>query len=83
MILNEPLSFVNLPVSTAAQDLLQQMLVKDVTARIKPENIKKHPFFAGLDFNKLLMRELPTPVHLDVVGRIHYSLVIKDRYALL
>jgi hypothetical protein len=67
MILNDPLSFGSESVSPPARDLLQRMLAKDIAARIKPEAVKKHPFFASIDFDKLLMRDLPTPVQLEVV----------------
>jgi len=49
-------------VSANAKDLLTKLLERDPTKRLSsPADIKKHPFFAGLDFDKLLLFEVEPP----------------------
>jgi len=49
-------------VSPAAKDLLGKLLERDPNKRlINPDDIKKQPFFAGLDFEKLLLFEVEPP----------------------
>jgi len=60
-IMNEPL---NIPdtVSPNAADLLRKLLERDPTKRLaNPVEIKKHPFFKGIDFEKLLLFEVEPP----------------------
>ena len=39
------------------KDLLEKILVKDPEKRISLEEIKKHPYFQEIDFNKVLKKE--------------------------
>jgi serine/threonine protein kinase len=60
-IMNEELVVPD-AVSPAAKDLLKKLLERDPNKRlINPEDIKKHPFFNGLDFEKLLLFEIEPP----------------------
>ena len=45
-----------------------QCLKKDPAERIKDADIKSHPWFAGLDWDKLLKKEIPAPWKPDVKG---------------
>ena len=48
--------------SPTAQHLITKLLEKDVRQRLAdPTKIKAHPFFAGLDWEKLAQRELTPP----------------------
>eukprot|EP00826_Nyctotherus_ovalis_P040268 TRINITY_DN394_c0_g1_i34.p1 TRINITY_DN394_c0_g1~~TRINITY_DN394_c0_g1_i34.p1 ORF type:complete len:266 (-),score=75.37 TRINITY_DN394_c0_g1_i34:95-892(-) len=61
-ILKEPLDLSNPNLSPNAKDLLGHMLEKDVTKRMTSiSDIKKHPFFAGVDFTKIFMRAVKPP----------------------
>ena len=71
-ILSEPLCTDDLNFSDNANDLLQKMLKKRVKDRIKPENIKKHPFFATINFDKLLAKEITPPFKPTLVIPIAY-----------
>lgn len=63
---NEP-QFYNFH-SEEAQDLLQKLLQKNPEERIRnPEEIKKHKFFRGIDWELLMKREiLKTPYKPEV-----------------
>jgi len=60
-ILNSPLNLSHKSLSVNAKDLLSKILEKKQGDRIKPENIKKHPFFAAMNFEGLLRKEVPAP----------------------
>ena len=60
-ILNEPLDLTHENLSKAAKDLLSRMLEKDLAKRIKPEDVKKHGFFATINFDDLLKKEVKAP----------------------
>ena len=50
-----------------ARDIVKKMLQSDLTKRygnLKGESrdIKNHPWFQGLDWHKVVRRELPTPI---------------------
>lgn len=51
-------------ISKEAKDLLNQLLNKRPDKRITLEKAKQHEFFKGLDWAKLMKRELTPPVHL-------------------
>jgi len=60
-IMNEPL---NIPdtVSPNAADLLRKLLERDPSKRLSnPVDIKKHAFFKGIDWEKLLLFEVEPP----------------------
>ena len=61
-----PLSHPNL--SADAKDLLRKMLRKRPEDRIKPADVKKHPFFATMNFDKLLAKEIPPPFKPELVS---------------
>lgn len=46
-------------------DLISQLLIKDPSRRLGSESgaseIKKHPFFAGINWDLMLQKKLPTP----------------------
>ena len=45
--------------SAAARDLISQLLAKDASERIQDAGlIMRHPFFAQIDWEKLMKREL-------------------------
>ncbi len=44
------------------------MLEKDPTKRISPEVVKRYPFFAPIDFDKLSRKELSAPYKPKVVS---------------
>lgn len=55
-ILHEPADLSNENLSEVAKSLLRGLLAKDVKARIKPADIKKHPFFASVDWMKVKVK---------------------------
>lgn len=66
MIIKEPLYTDNL--TPVAKDLLKKMLAKRIEDRIKPHDIKKHPFFVSINFEKLLAKEITSPFKPDLVS---------------
>ena len=51
------------------RDLLLRLLVKDPEMRLSdPNEIMEHPFFAGIDWQKMLARQCTTPYVPDVEG---------------
>lgn len=66
-IVNAPLDVSNPNLSANAKDLLKKMLVKRVQDRLKVPDIKKHPFFSGIDFHKLYMKSIKPPFKPEVV----------------
>jgi RAC serine/threonine-protein kinase len=53
--------------SDDAKDLISKLLDRDPNLRLKdPSLIKRHPFFRGLDFEKLEKKEVPPPFVPDV-----------------
>jgi serine/threonine protein kinase len=64
IVYNEPdFKFLGIDVniSNEAKDLLLQLLKKDPKERIKPENIPKHSWFEGINFDYILLRKLIPP----------------------
>jgi len=56
-------------VSPQAKDLLNKLLNKNPKQRIGVKDkseIKRHPFFKGIDWEKLLDREIKPPIHLKL-----------------
>lgn len=48
--------------SAEAKDLLQQLLIKNPDDRLQdPLMIMKHPFYAGVDWDQLMLRQISTP----------------------
>lgn len=66
-ILFEPICTDDEKLSPDAKDLLQKMLKKKPEERIAPADIKKHPFFASIDFEKLLAKKIEPPFKPDLV----------------
>lgn len=60
-ILKLPVDLTHENLSPASKDLLRKMLEKNVADRITVDKIKKHPFFAGIDWSKLLMKTGKAP----------------------
>lgn len=48
--------------SRLSADLIRLLLNKNMNARIKIEDIFRHPFFNGVDFDKLLKKEVSAPI---------------------
>lgn len=69
-IIAEPLCVDDERLSPNAKDLLRKMLVKRIEHRIKPCDIKKHPFFSSVNFDKLLAKEVTPPFKPDLVPTI-------------
>eukprot|EP00826_Nyctotherus_ovalis_P049482 TRINITY_DN5992_c0_g1_i1.p1 TRINITY_DN5992_c0_g1~~TRINITY_DN5992_c0_g1_i1.p1 ORF type:complete len:363 (-),score=132.27 TRINITY_DN5992_c0_g1_i1:1249-2337(-) len=65
-IVFEPLSVEDERLSLHARDLLEKMLRKKPEERIAPADIKKHPFFAPIDFEKLLAKKIEPPFKPDL-----------------
>eukprot|EP01099_Mayorella_cantabrigiensis_P003426 TRINITY_DN262_c0_g1_i2.p1 TRINITY_DN262_c0_g1~~TRINITY_DN262_c0_g1_i2.p1 ORF type:complete len:373 (-),score=100.12 TRINITY_DN262_c0_g1_i2:422-1540(-) len=51
--------------SPEASDVLQKLLVKNPAERLKSPEIRKHPFFNGIDWEKLLAKEIKPPFEPD------------------
>ena len=67
-ILNAPLNLSNPNVSANAKDLLTRMLNRDISIRlISTQEIKKQPFFAPIDFNKVMQKEIKPPFKPEIV----------------
>jgi serum/glucocorticoid-regulated kinase 2 len=66
-IILEPLPFDHENLTSTAKDFLQKMLVKQVEDRIKPSDMKKHPFFSSISFDKLLAKQIAPPFKPDLV----------------
>jgi len=49
-------------ISKEGKDLLNQLLNKRPDKRITLDNVKRHEFFKGLDWDKLLKKELVPPI---------------------
>jgi len=65
-ILNEPLQIPD-TFSDDAKDLISKLLERDPSKRlIDPVQIKQHPFFKSIDFEKLLNKEITPPFVPDV-----------------
>ncbi|KAI0368561.1 kinase-like protein [Pilatotrama ljubarskyi] len=60
-IWREPVE-VNEDVDVDAHDLLYMMLEKEPSRRASLEQIKKHPWFATIDWNQLAQRKQPQPL---------------------
>ncbi len=65
-ILAEPVPLSHPNLSADAKDLIKKMLRKRPEDRIKPDDIRKHPFFASIDFEKLMAKEVPAPFKPDL-----------------
>jgi serine/threonine protein kinase len=62
-ILHSTLNFQNVPwVSPCAQDLIAKCLQKDEKMRITGPLIQKHPFFAGVNWDKVYNKEIKSPI---------------------
>ena len=55
-------------ISKEAKDLLNQLLNKKPEKRITLDLVKKHEFFKGLDWDKLLKKEIKPPIILSNDG---------------
>ncbi len=62
MIVNMDLGFPSdLPLTSDARDILQGLLAKDPSQRLDAQGVKQHPWFAGMDWDKLYRMELTPP----------------------
>ncbi|ELP83542.1 serine/threonine protein kinase, putative [Entamoeba invadens IP1] len=59
-ILNKDVEFTP-DISSDGQDFISLCLKKNPDERIKDADIKKHPWFEGIDWDKLLAKQLPPP----------------------
>ena len=66
-IVSQPLDLSHPNLSPNAKDLLNKMLTKKISERIKTPEIKKHPFFSSMDFHKIYMKSIKPPFKPDVV----------------
>jgi len=63
-------------VSEHAQDLLEKLLIRDPEARLTdPEQIKAHPWFATIDWDLLLAKEVTPPYLPPVSGQLDTIMV--------
>eukprot|EP01114_Cavostelium_apophysatum_P013099 TRINITY_DN3099_c0_g1_i1.p1 TRINITY_DN3099_c0_g1~~TRINITY_DN3099_c0_g1_i1.p1 ORF type:complete len:666 (+),score=145.51 TRINITY_DN3099_c0_g1_i1:24-2021(+) len=56
-----------------ACDLLEKLLVRDQKKRYTAKQIKKHPFFAEVDWDKLLLKKLKPPFTVTLKGDLDIS----------
>ena len=71
-ILYNPLDLSHPNFSASARDLLKRMLEKIPEDRLKlPAEIKKHEFFAGIDFNKLYIKAIKPTFVPKIVSFLH------------
>jgi len=47
--------------SSSAKDLITKILKKKPEERLKPDEIKAHPFFKSIDWNRIANKSLPSP----------------------
>jgi len=66
-IMHDPIPLSHPNLSADAKDLLKKMMQKKIEDRIKPADIRKHPFFAPINFEKLLMRQIDPPFKPELV----------------
>lgn len=66
-IVKQPVELIHKNISESAADLIKKMLAKRVADRIKPEDLKKHKFFACIDFNKLYKKNIKPPFKPELV----------------
>ena len=57
LIKNNVINFEMPGLTGDIKDIIEKMLVKEPEKRIDFDEIKKHPFFADIDFNKVLRKE--------------------------
>jgi serine/threonine protein kinase len=75
-IMTQPLVFPDDVVSEEARDLLTQLLKRDVAVRlVDPNKMRKHAFFASVDWQKLLAREVDVPYVPDVVDKADVNFI--------
>jgi len=60
-ILHKRVEFGNVNMSPEAKDLIQKLLNKNIDKRIKPSDIKNHPWFRDMNFEKLLDMKVEPP----------------------
>ena len=61
ILFQSTIDFGRIP-DTDAQDIISRLLERDPKARLKdPKQIKQHPFFAPIDWDKLANRKLEPP----------------------
>ena len=53
-------------ISASARDLLYRMLDKKPSNRITIPQLKQHAFFSGLDWQKLMRKQIDPPLHLNM-----------------
>jgi len=64
--------------SSSAIDLLKQLLNKDPSERIKPNEIPLHAWFTGLDFGKIKVLGVKPPISPNIV-RILIKIAVRGR----
>ena len=63
LILVKPLNFDHELLSDSAKDLLRRLLDRNGDSRLQSfKELSQHPFFAGLDWEALLLKKLPAPI---------------------
>jgi len=71
---------LNIPknVGDDARSLLEELLIRDPEKRLKdPKVIKSHPFFKGIDWDKLIAKEITPPFIPPVTNQDDTSLIDK------
>ena len=64
--------------SDSAKDLMRRMLHKEVNKRISPADIKTHPFFKDIDWDKILNREVLAPYRVNISGPDSTTYISKE-----
>ena len=78
-IVSQPLRFPDpssdsIILSEPVKDILKRLLDRDPTRRLGvkgTDEVKKHPFFATIDWDKLLRKQIPAPFRPNVVCRLN------------
>ena len=60
-IIHRPLTFPKEGIPSPCQDLVQRLLVQDMTARPEAQEIVKHPWFASIDFRQYSVKKSVAP----------------------
>jgi serine/threonine protein kinase len=69
-------------VSDTAKDIIKGLLTRDATTRLgangQHQEIRAHPFFADIDFEALLRKEVTSPLHADLQSPEQSAFVERD-----
>lgn len=61
LIISDKMPEYPLSVSKTARDLVNRLVVRNPKKRLGDEEVRAHPFFAGIDWDKLERLHYPAP----------------------